>query len=158
MARKHRGEKRQEKLLQVWTLEQARAAIPYLASILRSVRERRLEAVRWEQAVRKQAQAPGRPNRGALIHYEETQREARLADERLNEALQELLAMDVYSVDPVQGLALIPFVHDERLAWFVYDLFDRDPLRFWRYHTDSLETRRPIALALAQPGGNSMVV
>lgn len=158
MARKHHGANHPEKVLQVWTYEQARAAIPYLASILRSVRERRLEAVRWQHVARKQAQTPGRPGRGALIHYEETQREARLADDRLNEALHELLDMDVYSVDPVQGLALIPFVHDERLAWFIYDLFDRDPIRFWRYHTDSLDTRRPIALALAQPGGNSMAV
>ena len=45
----------------------------------------------------------------------------------------------------VGGLALIPFAVEKRLAWYVFDLFDEeDPLRFWRYHQDPLEKRRPM--------------
>ncbi len=157
MARKHRGAAREEKTLQVWSFEQATAASPYLASILRSVRERHLETVRSQQAAKRLAGAPGRPNRNGIIAQEEARHEAKHAEERLHEALQELLDMDVYSLDPVQGLALIPFVQDDQLAWFVYDLFDKDPLRFWRYHTDALERRRPIREVTEKPKGQMIV-
>jgi MoxR-like ATPase len=157
MGRKHQGAGRQEKTLQVWSYEQAKAASPYLASILRSVRERQLESVRSHQTAKRLAAAPGRPDRKAIIALEDARRDAQQADERLHDALQELLDMDVYSLDPVQGLALIPFVQGEQLAWFVYDLFDRDPLRFWRYHTDALETRRPIAEISEEPQNQYMV-
>ena len=69
-----------------------------------------------------------------------------------------LQAIDVYCLDPIQGLALIPFVHDKQLAWFVYDLFDAEPLRFWRYHEDSFETRRPLAELEVAFGGDSAIV
>ena len=78
--------------------------------------------------------------------------EAGEADERFHDALDELHTLDVYCLDPVAGLALIPFAVEKRLAWYVFDLFDEeDPLRFWRYHQDPLEKRWPIAEALAGP-------
>jgi len=152
MQRKPGRARRQEKTLRVWTYDETRAASPYIASILRSIRERRLEAVRQHRAVDELAKAPGRPDRHAILALESARAEAERADEGLNEALHELLAMDVYCVDPVQGQGLVPFVQDDQLAWFVFDLFDADPLRFWRFHTDSLETRRPIAQIVEQPG------
>jgi hypothetical protein len=42
-------------------------------------------------------------------------------------------------------MAWIPFSHDNQLAWFVFDLFDTEPIRYWRYQTDPLETRRPVS-------------
>ncbi len=48
------------------------------------------------------------------------------------------------ALDPVHGQALVPFVHEEQLAWYVFDLFDPQPLRFWRFQSDPDETRRPL--------------
>ncbi len=77
---------------------------------------------------------------------------ARAAEDRLDEALEELHTLDTYCVDPVAGLALIPFAEHDRLAWFIYDLFDEQPLRTWRYHTDPLEKRRSVSELLEAAG------
>ena len=137
--------KRRRQTLQTWTQPQARAALPYLASVMQSVREHRLEAAAQHRKAQKLAALSGRPDRDTLIRTEEADKAARLADERFQEAVQELQALDVYCIDPVGGTALIPFVHDKQLAWFVYDLFDKEPLRSWRFHADPIEARRPVA-------------
>ena len=48
---------------------------------------------------------------------------------------------------PNFAVALVPFLYDEQLAWFVYDLHDPSGLRFWRYHSDSDDTRRRLTAA-----------
>ena len=50
-------------------------------------------------------------------------------------------------LDPIKGQALFPFVHKKRLAWFLFDLFETDPLRFWRYQDDPEDVRRPIGVS-----------
>jgi hypothetical protein len=35
-------------------------------------------------------------------------------------------------------------VNEGQLAWFIFDRFDEVPLRFWRYHLDPADFRRPI--------------
>ena len=47
-------------------------------------------------------------------------------------------------LDAVQGMALVPFVHDDQAAWYVFDLFDSQPIRSWCYQSDPEETRRPL--------------
>jgi hypothetical protein len=153
MAKKHHRA-RKAQTIQVWTIEQARDAVPYLASVLRSVREYRLEAIRWHRTLDRLNAVPGKPDRKAILAMEDAQREATLANDRFQDTVQELLALDVYLLDPIQGLALVPFVQDEQLAWLIFDLFDRDPIQFWRYHTDKLATRRPLA-EVREKGGNS---
>ncbi len=145
MKRNQKGAKRQRRQIRVWTLEQARTALPYLSSVLRSLREHRLEAVTQHRNAERLARRPGRPDRDSLIAHAESVRSADQADERFREALAELEALDIYLLDPLAGQALIPFVHEENLAWYVYDAFDPEPLRYWRYHSDPLDTRRPIA-------------
>jgi hypothetical protein len=130
--------------VRTWTHAQAQAARPYVSSVVRSVREHFLEAIRGHNQVEELTKRAGRPNRDSIIALAEAQREFDAARGRFEDAETELNDLDVYVLDPVQGLALIPFVHDERLAWFVFDLFDTEPLRFWRYQEDTLETRRPI--------------
>ena len=76
---------------------------------------------------------------------EELDRDADLAQEQLEEAIHELVAMDVYSIDPARGFALIPFAQGKDLAWYVFDLFDRDGIATWRFDNDPPQTRRPIA-------------
>ncbi|HXG10010.1 MAG TPA: DUF2203 family protein [Gemmataceae bacterium] len=147
MNRNRKGASRRQETIRPWTYAKARAALPYLASIVRSLREHRLEALRYRLAAQRLADRPGRPDRKALIAHEEALRDARQAEERFAEALAELEAIGVYCLHPVHGRALIPFVYNDQLAWFVYDLFDPEPLRFWRYHNDPIETRRPVTLA-----------
>ena len=144
MKRDQKGAKRRRRQIRVWTLEQARGALPYLSSVLRSLREHRLEAVTQHRNAERLAQRPGRPNRENLIAHAEAVKAADQADERFQEALAELEALDVFLIDPIAGQSLIPFAHEDNLAWYVYDAFDPEPLRFWRYHSDPLDTRRPL--------------
>jgi hypothetical protein len=145
MKNNQKGTRRRRQTLRLWSHAQAQAALPYFASVMRSVREHQLEAQRQHLAATRLAQRPGRPDRATLIAQEEASRAADRAKERFQEALIELHRLDVYCIDPIAGQALIPFVHDNQLAWFVYDLFDDKPLDSWRYHTDPLEKRRPVS-------------
>jgi hypothetical protein len=133
--------------VRTWTHAQAQSAQPYLASVVRSVREHFLEAIRGHNRVQQLSKDHGRPNRESIIALAEAQREFDEARQRFEDAENELNELDVYVLDPVQGLALIPFEQDERLAWFVFELFDDEPLNSWRFQEDSLETRRPIKAA-----------
>ena len=50
-------------------------------------------------------------------------------------------------LDPLKGQALFPFVHKKRLAWLLFDLFETEPLRYWRYQDDPEDVRRPVAVS-----------
>ncbi len=159
MKRHRNGSRKQRETIPVWTYDQARRVLPYVASIMRSLREHGLEAQQQHLTANRLAERARRPERAAILAHSAAVQGAKEAEERFHEALDELHTLDVYCLDPVAGLALIPFARDNRLAWFVFDLFDQnDPLRFWRYHQDPLETRRPIAEALASPPENWTVV
>ena len=149
MNRNRHGSKRRRHRLRDWSYTQARRVLPYVSSVMRSIREHWLAAVRHDLAARRLAAKPGRPDRDTLVAQEEAADEARKANERLQQAAQELRAIDIYCLDPVTGEALIPFQHADQLAWFIYNRFDQDPLRFWRFHDDPLEKRRPLAEVLA---------
>jgi hypothetical protein len=144
MNRKRKEAKRRRQAVQVWTYSQAQAALPYVASIMKSLREHQLAAQGSQLEARRLADQPGRPGRETLIAQEEAVRNTHAAEQQFADALEELQKLDVFCLDALAGQALIPFVHDDQLAWYVYDLFDETPLRFWRYHTDPLEMRRPL--------------
>jgi hypothetical protein len=158
--RNPKGAKQRSQTLQVRTFGQARAAIPYIASVVRSIREHALEALHQAQKVRRLKDRPGRPDRTALIAQQEAERLARAADDEFQDAVGELQQLDVYCLDPIQGQALIPFVQDEQLAWYIFDLYDSPQLRFWRYQSDPEDTRRPITAAQreAHDSGTTRVV
>src|SRR5262249_47400945 len=146
------GSKRKAREVRVWTYEQAKKAVPYITAVMRSLRDQRIEAQNRDRLSRRLADRPGRPDRAALLAQAEAARLAREAGDRFEDSMEELVALDVFCIDPIAGQAVIPFLHAKKLAWFVYDLFDEeDHLRQWRYHDDPLETRRPIAEALADP-------
>lgn len=130
--------------LRLWTYAEAVKAVPYLRSIVRSLREHWLEAQRARLQVRRIDARPGRPDRQTLLWREAAEREAERAEESLEETLNELLALDVYGLDPVKGLALIPFRQGDDLAWFIFDLFAPHGLAGWRFQADPLETRRQL--------------
>ena len=159
MKRNRRGSKRQPQTIQVWTYEQAMQVLPYVASIMTSLREHQLEAIRHQLKIERLNKKDGRPSRAEMIGHQETLDAAREAEDRLQAALEELHILDIYCLDPVQGLALIPFALGDELAWFVYDLFDPKSLNFWRYHRDPIETRRPISAAeRGSPENDSVVI
>jgi hypothetical protein len=144
--------------LRVYTHAEALGALGYIASILRSMRDHRLEANQHQLKAHRLAERTGRPDRQSILASEHAVREAQRAEELFNEAQEELHRLDVYSLDVVAGLALIPFVHENQLAWFVFDLFDSEPLRFWRYQSDPLDTRRPVTDAVKGSDETRLVV
>jgi hypothetical protein len=158
MKRNRNGPKGRGRTLRVWDYEQARGVLGYLSSILHSLREQWLQAIFHDRAARRLADRPGRPDRTALVAQQEAAAEARKARERFDETLKELHALDVYCLDPVRGEAIIPFVHEKQLAWFVFDLFDGEQLRTWRYHTDPPDTRRPVAEVLGEKAEDAETV
>jgi hypothetical protein len=139
-----KGAKRHTKGLRLWTHERALAALPYVASVIRSLREHRLEAQQQRTHGRRLADRPGRPDRATMIAHQEALKDASRAEVRFDEALKELQTLGVTCLDAIKGQALFPFVHNKRLAWFLFDLFDSEPLRFWRYQDDPADVRRPV--------------
>jgi hypothetical protein len=144
MSRPPRKTRKRPDPVRFWTYDQAQAVIPYLSSVLRSIRDLTLNLTASERRYRTLDARPGRPDRSRLIAMQEARAEADRIRGTLEDTMEELDALDAACIDPVHGIALLPFLHDEQLAWYVFDLFDREPLRFWRYQTDPLESRRPI--------------
>jgi hypothetical protein len=144
MKRRRRTKRnRSLRVIRLWTQPEAVKVLPYVRSITKSLREYWLDA----QRKRLEAQRLGgiaRPNRRELIASEDASSAQSKAEDAFNEALEELMNMDVFLLDPVQGLALIPFQQDEELAWYVFDMFDKTGLTAWRFHKDPIETRRPM--------------
>jgi hypothetical protein len=139
-----KGAKKSQKGLRLWSHTRALAALPYVRSVLCSLREHRLEAQQQRRNARRLAERPGRPDRAALVAQQDAVQESQRADLRYEEALKELQALGVTCLDPIKGQALFPFVHKKRLAWFLFDLFETEPLRFWRYQDDAEDVRRPV--------------
>jgi hypothetical protein len=158
MKRRHKRAKGRLEVVYVWSHEQAKKALPYITSVMKSLREHWLEAQSQRRKAEHLAALPGRADRATLIAHEEAVAEARRAQERFDTAQEELLDLNLFCLDPVQGLALIPFAHENQLAWFVFDLFDEGTLRSWRYHSDPLETRRPVAEDLPNSAADSLIV
>jgi hypothetical protein len=138
----------------LWNYLQANKALPYLRSVTQSLRDYWLEAQGKRLEVDRLSHQPGRPNRSAILASEKAAEEKSQAEDRFTDALNELLGIDVYLLDPVRGVAFIPFQKEEELAWFVFDLFESDGLKSWRFHQDPLEMRRPIADILGDKSVN----
>jgi hypothetical protein len=130
--------------LRVWTFAQAQQAAPYIASVVRSLREHGLETLARHRYLRRLANRPGRPDRSTLIAMTDAQRDLANAQDQFTQAIEDLHQLDIYSLEPLMGQALVPFVHDDQLAWYMFDLFDSQPFRFWRFQSDSDDTRRPL--------------
>ncbi len=158
MKRQPKGAKQRTQTLRVWSYEEAQAAIPYITSVLRSIREHALTALSHTRTAQRLADRPGRPDRTAIIAQKEAQDEAHRSDEKFQDAINELQDLDIYCLDPLQGQALVPFVHDEQLAWYIFDLFDPQPLRFWRFQNDPEDTRRPITPRQMGSAGRTQIV
>lgn len=151
MKRNRNGKRRSKQALQVYTFDQANRVLPYVCSIMKSLREHQLTAQSHAVRAKHLAGSPAARERKNLIENQEALKAAQVSWNGFQETLADLHALDIYCLDAIQGLALIPFVHDNQLAWFVFDLFDADPMQTWRYHEDPIEMRRPIAAATEPP-------
>ena len=129
----------------LWTFAAAQAAVPYFSSVARSLREHYLAILAKCRAVQLFTERHGRPGRQALIAEQEARRDLHKAEQGYQGAREELSELNVHPLDPGRGLALVPFVQDDRPAWYVFDLFDSQPIRSWRYQSDPDGTRRPLA-------------
>jgi hypothetical protein len=157
MKRKRKQKKRQLRMISLWNYPQAHKALPYLRSVTQSLRDHWLEAQNKRLEVERMSLRPGRRDRSAILAEEKAAEERTHAEDRFTDALNELMGIDVYLLDPVRGVAFIPFQKQDNLAWFVFDLFDGDDLKTWRLHEDPLETRRPIAEVLGDAAVNPVV-
>ena len=128
----------------LWALAEAQAAVLYLSSVARSLREHYLEVLAKWREVQLLTKRHGRPGRQALIAEQEARRDLEKAEQDYQDALEELGELNVYLHDPGQGVALVPFIQDDQSAWYVFDLFDSQPIRSWRYQSDPEATRRPL--------------
>jgi len=158
MSEKQKGARRHNKGLRLWTHARALAALPYVTPIVRSVREHRLEALHYQRQAKLLADRPGRPDRAALIAHQDALHDAQRAQARFDEALKELQSLGIVCLNPVKGQALLPFVHRKRLAWFLFDLFEKEPLHFWRYQDEPEDVRRPVGVSEEDTSGTHPVV
>jgi Uncharacterized conserved protein (DUF2203) len=153
MKRRRNKEGKNLRALRLWTYDEASRAIPYLRSVVSSLREHWLEAQSKRREGELLAVRPGRPDRSRLIAEEAVHSGQENAESQFNEALEELMKIDVYLLDPARGVALIPFRKEDDLAWYVFDQFDGHGLSGWRYHNDPLEECRPLAPSSDGPPG-----
>ncbi|MBY0228287.1 MAG: DUF2203 family protein [Gemmataceae bacterium] len=142
MAHSPKEARRRKSAIRLWTFAQAKAAIPYITSVVRSLREHTLESQKQQAKLDKITGQSGRPTRDTLIEAEETRKALHRAQDEHSGAAAELGALDIMPLDPLQGTALVPFVHDDQLAWYVFDLHEPQSFKSWRYHSDPEETRR----------------
>jgi hypothetical protein len=145
MKRKRKQKRRQLRMIHLWSYPQAQKAVPYFRSITQSLRDHWLDLQNKRLQVDRLSHRPGKQDRAAILASASAAEEKTRAEDRFADALNELMGIDVYLLDPVRGVAFVPFQKEEQLAWFVFDLFDSDDLKTWRFHEDPLEMRRPIA-------------
>jgi hypothetical protein len=133
-------------VLHLWSWADLRKAIPYLHSIVGSLREHWLDVLNAQRKLDQSAERPGPVKRQHLLETESQTDDRDRAQVKFDEALDELNRLDVYLVDPVKGLALIPFRKEDDLAWYVFDHFEARGVIGWRYHADPMEECRPLDL------------
>jgi hypothetical protein len=130
--------------LRLWSYDEANQAVPYLRSVIASLREHWLDVQTQRRGSELLAARPGRPDRARLLAGQDLHAGQERAEAQFGDDVDELTSMDVFLLDPVRGMALIPFRKEDDLAWFVYDQFDDCGLSGWRYHSDPLEQCRPL--------------
>src|SRR6185312_7372980 len=92
----------------------------------------------------------GLPKRQDIIATQAHQEERNRAQAKFDDALGELNQIDVFLLDAVRGLALIPFRKEDDLAWYVFDHFTPRGIIGWRFHNDPMDECRPLENVPAQ--------
>lgn len=155
--RRRPRQKKPPKVIRLWSRANAVKAVPYLRSVMQSLRECWIEARGSWLETRRLARAAGRPSRDTILAQEFADKETDRATDRLNDIVSELEGMDVFCLDPGRGLALVPFSQNDELAWLVFDLFSPEGFESWRFHRDPLECRRPL-IEMDTPASNPPLI
>jgi hypothetical protein len=114
----------------IWTYAEVRAVLPYVASIMGSLREHRLDCLRHRLSVQRFAAKPGRPTRDTLLDRAEAAREEGRAVAEYEKTLAEHESLGIRCLDSAAGLAIFTVYESGYLSEYVYDLFDSQPVRF----------------------------
>jgi len=133
-------------IMHLWTRNDAEKAVPYLRSITASLREYWLEVLNAKRQLFLTTQKKSATQRQALLDQEKQEDDLNRAQNKFNDALEELTRIDVFLLEPVRGFVLIPFRKADDLAWYVFDLFAKSGLVGWRFHNDSMEEIRSLSL------------
>ena len=88
--KRHRRSTKNRQTIQVWTLEKARCLLPYVTSIIDSMREARLEGQAHARRVAKFEARQGRPKRDQILEIADEKTKVEEAGERYQQALEEL--------------------------------------------------------------------
>lgn len=145
MKRRRRSRSKRMRVLRLWQRSELAKAIPYLRSVTGSLREHYLELLRLRRKDERDRDAHAPRDREQLIAAEKRSDELERAQAKFDDALEELNGLDVYLLNPVQGLALVPFRKEDDLAWFIFDHFAKPGIVGWRYHVDPIDERRPLS-------------
>jgi Uncharacterized conserved protein (DUF2203) len=132
--------------LRLWSWSEVTKAAPYLRSVIGSLREHWLEVLAAQRRLDKSTQQKSPLSRAQMIEHEARKDERQRAQDKFDDALEELNRVEVFLLDPVQGMALIPFRKEDDLAWYFFDHFSADGVIGWRYHHDPIEECRPLSL------------
>jgi hypothetical protein len=143
MKRRKARSKRMQ-ITQLWARSDAVKAIPYLRSIIASLRENYLEVLNAERRLDLANQKQSAPKRQQILDRETHEDDARRARAKFNDGLEELSRIGVFLLEPVHGIALIPFRKGDDLAWYVFDQFAVSGLIGWRTHSDPIDECRPM--------------
>jgi len=133
---------RRLKVIRLWNYPEATRATPYLKSVLTSIREGYLESLKHRVEIERHSE--GKPTRASMIAVADAQKELDRAEESFNEGHRELRDIDVFLLDPLEGVALIPCQKDDELAWMVFENLDPSGFVGWRWHKDDFGVRRPL--------------
>jgi hypothetical protein len=143
MKRRNKRSKRM-RTLRLWDWSEVTKAVPYLRSVIGSLRENWLEVLNAQRQLDRSANQRAPVKRQQIIETASQTDERERAQGRFDDALSELNRVDVFLLDPVKGLALVPFRKEDDLAWYVFDQFAPRGLVGWRYHHDPIEECRPV--------------
>jgi len=132
-------------IMHLWTRSDAVKAVPYLRSIIASLRECYLEVMNAERQVKLANQKKSATRLQQILDQEKRDDDLERARTKFNDALDELTKVGVFLLEPVHGFALIPFRKGDDLAWYVFDLFATSGLVGWRNHSDPIDACRDMS-------------
>ena len=134
--KRRRERSRPMQVMHLWDRSEVTKAVPYLRSVIGSLREHWLEMINAERQLHRFDNDKAPFKRHQIIETEKRQVERQRAQDRFDDALEELIGVDVFLTDPVRGLAVIPFRNNDDVAWYCYDQFAKRGLVGWRYSND----------------------
>jgi hypothetical protein len=141
--RKSAKKSRRLKVIRLWNYPEAIRAVPYLRSVLDALRNHYLDSLRHRLTIKRLSDK--KPERDTLIALDEARKDLDRAQDAFKDSHRELRRIDVFLLDPLEGVALIPCQKTDALAWMVFEQHSEEGLVGWRWHTDSFDLRRPLA-------------